>query len=83
MTDGVNKKGSTMTDHLRKVCWEINRTDRASPHRSSVIHKAITKLKLCSAWRKKEQQDVGELFQILIGDLEEEKSQAWELFRGW
>ena len=32
---------------------------------------------------KNKQQDVGELLQILIGELEEEKSKAWGLFRGW
>ena len=64
------------------MCWEINR-NRGSPYKPEGLYKAITELKLCSAWAKHEQQDVGELLQILIGELDGEKSKAWGLFRGW
>ena len=82
-TGGGEDKASPITAHLRKTCWEINRKDRIKPYKPSGIHNAITKLKLCSAWKENEEQDAGELLQILIGQLEEEKSRVSGLFRGW
>ena len=36
----------------------------------------------CSSWGKKDQQDAGELLQILINKLEEENNSVGALFRG-
>ena len=61
---------------------EIARTEKDEPHDPEALHAEVMSWKKCSDWAEREQQDAGEFLRILIDELQGDKTEAGNLFRG-
>ena len=67
---------------LKRVLKEVKRSERDLPYIPQELYEEIMKWDLCKEWIKGEQEDAGELLNILINKLLEEKIVAGNLFLG-
>ena len=67
---------------LKRVLKEVKRSERHLPYIPQELYEEIMKWDLCKEWIKGEQEDAGELLNILINKLLEEKIVAGNLFLG-